>query len=117
MKDLISYEDFGKLEIRVGLIVEASNPEWSDKLVRYVVDLGEEVGKRTLFSGIRAFYSPEELVGKKVPVIVNMAPKKMGQEFSEGMVLMVDSLMSSGQVQKPVMIYLSEEVTVGSVVR
>ncbi len=111
MKELVNYDDFGKLEIRAGLIVEADAPEWSEKLIRYVIDFGEELGKRTLFSGIRAFYTPEELVGKKVPVILNMAPKKMGQEFSEGMVLMVDG------TEKPIMIFLSDSVELGAVVR
>ncbi len=111
MKDLINYDDFGKLEIRAGVIVEADAPEWSEKLIRYKIDFGEEIGKKTLFSGIRSFYSPEELVGKKVPVILNMTPKKMGQEFSEGMVLMVDG------AEKPVMIFLPESVEPGAVVR
>ncbi len=111
MKDLITYDDFGKLDIRVGLITSASNPDWSEKLIQYEVDFGEEIGKRNLFSGIRAWYTPEELVGKKVPVILNMAPKKMGKEFSEGMVLMVDT------AGKPIMIYLPSETPLGSVVR
>lgn len=111
MKDLINYEDFGRLDIRVGLILEAEAPEWSEKLIRYVIDFGEEVGKRTLFSGIRAWYKPEDLVGKKVPVILNMIPKKMGKEYSEGMVLMVDG------AEKPVMIFLLDSVEVGSVIR
>lgn len=111
MKDSIKYEDFGKLDIRAGLIVEADAPEWSEKLIRYVIDFGDGVGKRTLFSGIRAWYKPEDLIGKKVPVILNMEPKKMGKEFSVGMVLMVDGK------EKPVMIFLADEVEVGSVVR
>lgn len=111
MKDLVNYEDFGKLEIRAGIIVEASAPEWSEKLICYVIDFGEEIGRKTLFSGIRAFYTPEELVGKKVPVILNMAPKKMGKEFSEGMVLMADTK------ERPIMIYLSESIEPGAVIR
>ena len=111
MKDLIAYEDFGKLEIRAGLIVEASAPEWSEKLVCYVIDFGEEIGKKTLFSGIRAWYKPEDLLGKKVPVIINMAPKKMGKEFSEGMVVMVDGS------DRPEMIFLSDSVEMGAVIR
>ncbi len=111
MKELINYDDFGKLDIRVGLIVEAEAPEWSEKLIRYVIDFGEEIGKKILFSGIRAWYKPEDLVGKKVPVILNMEPKKMGKEYSQGMVLMVDG------AEKPVMIFLAEAVEIGAVVR
>lgn len=111
MKELINYDDFGKLDIRAGLIVEAEAPEWSEKLIRYVIDFGDEIGKKVLFSGIRAWYKPEDLVGKKVPVILNMEPKKMGKEYSQGMVLMVDG------AEKPVMIFLAEEVEIGAVVR
>lgn len=111
MKDLINYPDFEKLEIRVGLVVAASAPEWSEKLIRYEIDFGEELGKRVLFSGIRKWYAPEDLVGKKLPVIVNMNPKKMGDEESQGMVLMVDT------PEKPIMIFLPDEIAIGSLVR
>ncbi|SRR5258706_9330111 len=111
MKDPITYDDFGKLDIRAGKIVEASAPEWSDKLIRYVVDFGEELGRRTLFSGIRKWYKPEDLVGKIVPVVVNMAPKKMGEEESVGMTIMVD------QETGPVLIFLPETVVLGSMIR
>lgn len=111
MKDLINYSDFEKLEIRVGKIIEAEAPEWSEKLIKYIIDFGEEIGKKTLFSGIRLWYSPEDLIGRKVPVIVNMTPKKMGEEFSEGMVLMIDTK------EKPIMIFLPDEAEIGSMVR
>lgn len=111
MKADITYSDFEKLDIRVGLVLNATLPEWSEKLIRYEIDLGEEIGKRILFSGIRKWITPEELVGKKVPVVVNMVPKKMGEEVSQGMVVMVDTK------EKPVMIYLPAEAEVGSIVR
>jgi methionyl-tRNA synthetase len=111
MKTDIAYSDFEKLDIRVGLITAASAPDWSEKLIRYEIDLGEEIGKRILFSGIRKWITPEELIGKKVPVVVNMAPKKMGDEESAGMAVMVDA------PEKPVMIYLPEDLPVGCVIR
>jgi methionine--tRNA ligase beta chain len=111
MKDIIVYDDFGKLDIRAGRIVEASNPEWSDKLIRYVVDFGDELGKRVLFSGIRKWYKPEDLVSKIIPVVINLAPKKMGDEESQGMTIMVD------QETGPVLIFLPETVTIGSMIR
>ena len=111
MKDLINYGDFEKLDIRAGKIISASAPEWSDKLIRYVVDFGEGFGEKILFSGIRKWYTPEELVGKIVPVIVNMTPKKMGEEESQGMTVMVDG--SGG----PVLIFLPEAVVLGSMIR
>ncbi|MBI2310813.1 methionine--tRNA ligase [Candidatus Collierbacteria bacterium] len=111
VKANINYEDFAKLDIRAGLIVGASAPEWSEKLIRYEIDLGEEIGKRILFSGIRKWYRPEDLVGKKVPVVVNLEPKKMGEEESAGMVIMTDG--EDGAV----MIFLSEKIKPGTVVR
>jgi len=116
MKTDINYSDFEKLDIRVGLILNASAPDWSEKLIRYEIDLGEEIGRRVLFSGIRKWITPEELVGKRVPVIVNMSPKKMGDEISQGMVIMVDPSAGSGQVA-PVMIYLPDNLLVGSLIR
>lgn len=110
MKDQITYDDFAKLDIRVGEVVEASLPEWSDKLVRYVMDFGDEIGKRVLFSGIRAWVKPEDMIGKKYPVVINMKPKKMGDEESQGMMIMVDG------EEKPVLIDL-DGVEVGDVVR
>ena len=123
MKPIVTYDDFAKLDIRAGLITAASAPEWSEKLIRYEVDLGEEIGKRILFSGIRKWYQPEDLVGKKVPVVVNLAPKKMGEEESRGMVMMVDLGTSAehgigrGGPERPALIFLPEETVVGAVIR
>ncbi|MFZ3068814.1 MAG: hypothetical protein WA052_00665 [Microgenomates group bacterium] len=111
MKDLIKYEDFEKLDIRAGKVVDASAPGWSEKLIRYEIDFGEELGKRVLFSGIRKWYTPEELVGKTLPVIVNMEPKKMGDEESQGMVI-----MSDGE-DGPKLMFLSDDVVPGTVIR
>lgn len=111
VKPNIAYDDFAKLDIRAGLITAASAPEWSEKLIRYEVDLGEEIGKRVLFSGIRKWYAPGELVGKKVPVVVNLVPKKMGEEESQGMVIMMDG------PEGPALIFLPEETVVGTVIR
>lgn len=111
MKDLITYDDFSKLDIRAGKIIAASSPEWSDKLIRYEIDFGEELGKRVLFSGIRKWYSPEDLIGKTVPVIVNMTPKKMGEEESQGMTIMADS------DEGAVLIFLDEKIKPGTLIR
>jgi len=111
MKDLINYEDFSKLDIRVGKVVGASAPDWSDKLLRYEVDLGKEIGVRVLFSGIRKWYSPEDLIGKNIPVVVNLAPKKMGEEESQGMCIMADTS------EQPTLLFLPESLEAGSVIR
>lgn len=111
MKDLINYTDFEKIDIRAGKIVAAEAPGWSEKLIRYEIDFGEELGKKVLFSGIRKWYSPEDLIGKMVPVIVNMEPKKMGEEVSQGMTIMGDGEDGAK------MIFLDESIVPGTVIR
>lgn len=111
MKDTITYSDFEKLDIRAGKIVIASTPEWSQKLIRYEVDMGGEIGIKILFSGIAKWYTPEEMVGRIVPVIVNMDTKKMGSEESQGMAIMADG------EEGPKLIFLDESIVPGTVIR
>jgi len=111
MKDLITYSEFEKLDIRAGKVVAASAPEWSEKLIRYEMDFGEELGKRVLFSGIRKWYSAEDMIGKIMPVIVNMEPKKMGDEVSQGMTIMGDDK------DGPKLIFLDESIELGTMIR
>lgn len=111
MKDTIAYSDFEKLDIRAGRVMAASEPEWSDKLIRYEVDFGEEMGIRVLFSGIRKWYKAEDMIGKLIPVIINMEPKKMGEEESRGMTVMADG------EDRPVLIFLDDSIPVGTVIR
>ncbi len=85
--EIITIDDFSKLDLRVGQIVEAGLVEGADKLLRLMVDLGE-AAPRQIFSGIRASYpQPEVLVGKQVIVVANLKPRKMKFGVSEGMVL------------------------------
>jgi len=81
----ITWDEFSKVEFRVGEIIEAINVEKSEKLIRMIVDFGE-IGQRVVFSGIRKHYSPTELVGKKTVFVVNMVPKKMMGEDSGTMI-------------------------------
>ncbi len=111
MKNNIQYSDFEKLDIRVGRVISATAPEWSSKLLRMEVDLGEEIGNRILFSGIRKWYIPEDVVGMNMQFIVNMEPKKMGEEESQGMLIMVDT------EEKPVLIFLPDELKAGQMIR
>ena len=80
-----TYDDFCKLQFRVGEILECRAVEKSKKLLCSQVKIGDEV--RQILSGIKAHYSPEEMVGKKVMVITNLAPRKMAGMLSEGMLL------------------------------
>ena len=81
----ITIDDFAKLDLRAALVLEASRVEGSDKLLQLKLDLGTE--ERNVFSGIAAFYKPEDLVGRYVVMIANLAPRKMRFGVSEGMVL------------------------------
>ena len=89
MKPIITYEDFAKLELRVGTVINCEEKEGSDKLLRLTVDFGEE-GTRTIFSGIKKWYSPEDLKDKQFVFVFNLAPRKMMDEESQGMLLAAD---------------------------
>jgi methionyl-tRNA synthetase len=82
---VVTLEDFSKLDLRVAAVVDATNVEGSDKLLKLLLDVGGE--RRTVFSGIRKSYTAESMVGRKVVVIANLAPRKMRFGVSEGMVL------------------------------
>ncbi len=83
---ICTIDDFVKTDLRVAKVVECTTVEGSDKLLRLMLDVGE--GRiRQVFSGIRAFYKPEDIVGKLVIMIANLAPRKMRFGVSEGMVL------------------------------
>lgn len=83
----VSMEDFARLDLRIGKVVACEFVEGSDKLLRFELDAGE-LGKRQIFSGIRASYGePEKLVGRSVVFIANLAPRKMRFGTSEGMIL------------------------------
>ena len=83
----IGIEDFARLDLRIGKVLECGIVEGSDKLLRFLLDAGE-LGQRQIFSGIRASYAePEQLVGRNVVFIANLAPRKMRFGLSEGMIL------------------------------
>jgi methionyl-tRNA synthetase len=86
VKPYISYEDFDKIDLRVGKVLEAEKVPKADKLLKLIVDLGFE--KRTILSGIAEYYKPEELLGKYVTVVANLAPRKIKGIESQGMLLM-----------------------------
>jgi methionyl-tRNA synthetase len=86
VKAAISYEDFDKIDLRVGKVIEAERVPKADKLLKLTVDLGFE--KRTILSGIAEYYQPEELLGKLVTVVANLAPRKIRGIESQGMLLM-----------------------------
>ena len=85
----ISYEDFAKLQIKIGTIVAVEIVEGADKLLKLSVEVGEEV-PRQILSGVREYVSdPQELVGKQAPFLVNLAPRTIRGFVSDGMILAV----------------------------
>jgi methionine--tRNA ligase beta chain len=85
----ISIDDFARVEMRVGKVIEAKNKEGSEKLIRLVVDFGEK-GTRVIFTGVRGYgYTPEDFFGKQFMFVFNLAPRKMMDEESHGMILAV----------------------------
>ncbi|SHJ50003.1 methionine--tRNA ligase [Aquimarina spongiae] len=88
-KDTTTFEDFTKLDMRVGTIIEAEKMPKAKKLLVLKVDTG--INTRTIVSGIAEHFTPEEIVGKKVTVLVNLAPRKLRGVESEGMILMTET--------------------------
>lgn len=88
IKSVIEYDDFAKLDLRVGTIKSAEKVQKADKLLKLQVDLGFE--ERTIVSGIAMHFKPEEIVGKQVIVVANLAPRKMRGIESNGMILMAE---------------------------
>jgi len=86
MTDEISYEDFAKLDIRIGTIAAAEMVPDTDKLIKCTIDFGE-FGTRTIVSGIAEWKKPEDLIGKQCPYIVNLAPRMLRGVESQGMLL------------------------------
>ena len=88
-KETIDFEDFTKLDIRIGTILEAEKVAKTKKLLKLKVDVG--IDTRTIVSGIAESFSPEEIIGQQVSVLVNLAPRKIRGVESQGMILMTDT--------------------------
>jgi methionyl-tRNA synthetase len=104
----IAIDDFVKVDLRVAQVVVAERIPKADKLLRLEVDLGYE--KRQILSGIAEWYTPEELIGKRIVVIANLAPRKMRGLESHGMLLAA----SNGEDGKPILATFAEDIALGS---
>lgn len=89
-----SFDDFSKMDIRVGTILEAERVPKTDKLLKLLIDTGFDT--RTVVSGIAGYYKPEEIIGQKVSILVNLAPRKIKGIESKGMILMAEN--SAGEL-------------------
>ena len=110
-KPIAEFEDFAKLDIRVGHIKEVVAMEKSQKLLSLTVDLGEDYGTVTILSGIAQYYTPEQLTGKKTFFIANLAPRPMMGLVSNGM------LMATDLEGKPFVFFVDDSVVPGSAMR
>lgn len=106
-KPTVIFDDFTKLDIRVGTVLECQKVPKTDKLLQFLLDDG--MGKRTIISGIAAHYKPEDLINKQVCFIANLAPRKMKGIESQGMILSVENADGSLSLIQP-----SKEVGPGS---
>jgi methionyl-tRNA synthetase len=106
---MITIEDFAKIEFKTGKVLEANRVEGSNKLIVMKVDTGEE---RQIVAGIGKFYTPEQLVGKSIVVVVNLEPAKLMGVESNGMLL-----AASDDTGKIVIVSPEQEIKVGSRVK
>ncbi len=109
-KEEISFDHFMGCDIRVGTILEAQKVKKADKLLQLIVDTG--LDKRTIVSGIAEHYAPEDIIGKKVTVLMNLAPRKIRGIESQGMILMAENAEGKLSFVSP-----EKEVNAGSEVR
>ncbi|MEM8894032.1 MAG: methionine--tRNA ligase [Bacteroidota bacterium] len=98
-KETINFDDFLKMDMRTGTILEAEAVPKSNKLLKFLVDTG--IDKRTVLSGIAKHYTPEEMVGKQVTILVNLAPRKIMGFESQGMILMAEDSDGSIRLLQP----------------
>jgi methionyl-tRNA synthetase len=105
----IGIDDFMKVELRVAKVLEASEIEGADRLLKLQIDIGSE--KRQLVAGIKESYTPEQLVGKHIVVVANLKPARLRGETSQGMLL---AAQTDGG---PVLVSVDKEVPLGSLVK
>ena len=108
--NLITIDDFAKVELRVAQIVVAERIPKADKLLRLEVDLGPSFPRRQILAGIAEHYTPESLIGRKVVIVANLAPRKMRGLESQGMVVAA----SVGPDGAPVLAGFLEDVELGA---
>ena len=106
---MITFDDFKKLDIRIGKILAAEKVQGTDKLLKLEIDFGIE--KRELVAGIAEIYQPEQVIGKEIPVLMNLEPRTIRGIVSQGMILAADV------EGKPVLMHPEKEVPPGSIIR
>lgn len=110
MKDEITFDEFSKMDLRVGTITAAEKIEKADKLLKLTVDTGIDV--RTVVSGIAEHFKPQEVIGQKVSILLNLAPRKIRGVESQGMILMAETEMGELAFVSP-----TKEIDAGNTIR
>ena len=98
-KGEVNFDDFMKMDMRIGTILEAEAVPKSNKLLKFLVDTG--IDQRTILSGIAKHYSPEDMIGKQVTILTNLAPRKIMGVESQGMILMAENSDGSLKLIRP----------------
>lgn len=111
IKPVIEYAEFDRCDFRVGRVIQAVAPEWSQKLLQLVVDFGPKIGERTILSGVKQWYDPAEFIGNSYVFVINLAERKMGEAVSQGMMIMADG------PDRPTVIPVPAMIAPGTVVR
>lgn len=106
---MISFDEFQKIDLRIGKVIEAEDVENSKKLLKLKVDLGNE--KKQIVAGIKGFYKPEELIGKEIVIVYNLESKILAGIESQGMLLAADV---DG---KPIILIPEKEVPPGTKIK
>jgi len=106
---MITFDDFKKLDIRIGKILAAEKVEGTNKLLKLEIDFGIE--KRELVAGIAEIYEPEQVIGKEIPVLMNLEPRTIRGIVSQGMILAADV------EGKPVLMHPDNDIPPGSIIR
>ncbi len=106
----INFEQFAAIDLRVGKVLEASDHPNADKLLVLKVDLGSEIGVRQIIAGIKQFYTPEEIVGKSIVVVANLAPRVMRGLESQGMLL---AAVADGEDRELSLITVDKDIAAG----
>jgi methionine--tRNA ligase beta chain len=108
-EDKITFEEFSKVQLKVGRIISAENLPGYKKILRLIVNLGGE--EREIMSGLAKHYQPDEIVNKNVIVCTNLEPRKFGDKVSDGMVL-----AASNDNGRPILLTVLEDTNPGSLI-
>ena len=108
IKEVINYEEFSKIDVRVGKILTCEKVEKSDKLLKLDVDFGD-LGRRQILTGLAQFFLCEEMQGLKTLFVVNLEPRKMMGLDSNGMILGI----GLDHEQKPILVHLGDDALLG----